>query len=373
MLHEFIVANRDRLIERARQRVRSRGVPKPTESQLEHGIPIFLSQLVDALTPAVAPHPPDTLHLVTDDSHRQIAESASLHGHDLLKIGFTVGQVVHGYGDLCQAVTELASETHAAISAEDFRVFNRCLDEAIAAAVTAYADQRERDLAYVGRQRIGVLAHELRNLLGTAVLSFDILKRGVVGLGGSTGALHGRSLAGLGTLVERALAEVRLEEGSMRLVRLSLLEFMEEVEIGARLQADTYNIQLTFASAESDIGIDADRQLLLSAVSNLLQNAFKFSRPRGHVSVVTRITEDRVLIDVADECGGLPPGKAEDMFRPFHQLGTDRTGLGLGLAIARSAVRANSGELYVRDVPGTGCVFTIDLPRPTPALRSELG
>jgi len=71
---------------------------------------------------------------------------------------------------------------------------------------------------------------------------------------------------------------------------------------------------------------------------------------------------DRVLIDVADECGGFPPGNAQELFQPFTQRATDRTGLGLGLAIARRAVKANRGKLYMRNLPGTGCIFTIDLP-----------
>ncbi|HWZ87208.1 MAG TPA: ATP-binding protein, partial [Polyangiaceae bacterium] len=97
--------------------------------------------------------------------------------------------------------------------------------------------------------------------------------------------------------------------------------------------------------------------------SNLLQNAFKYSRPRGHVALTTRITSDRVLIDISDECGGLPRGKAEEMFRPFTQGSSDRSGLGLGLSIALNAARANSGDIHVQDIPGKGCIFTIDLPR----------
>jgi hypothetical protein len=56
------------------------------------------------------------------------------------------------------------------------------------------------------------------------------------------------------------------------------------------------------------------------------------------------------------------------MFRPFEQLGAERTGLGLGLPISRRGVEANGGKLYVRNRPGTGCVFTIDLPRAAPPL-----
>jgi signal transduction histidine kinase len=74
------------------------------------------------------------------------------------------------------------------------------------------------------------------------------------------------------------------------------------------------------------------------------------------------------LIEVADECGGLPPGKADELFRRFEQRGFDRTGLGLGLWISRRSVEADDGEIRVRDVPPVGCVFTIDLPLLSPVL-----
>jgi signal transduction histidine kinase len=73
-------------------------------------------------------------------------------------------------------------------------------------------------------------------------------------------------------------------------------------------------------------------------------------------------TGDCVLIDVEDRCGGLPDGKLDNLFRPFEQRGVERTGLGLGLPISRRGVEANGGTLRVHDLPGTGCVFTIDLP-----------
>jgi signal transduction histidine kinase len=94
-----------------------------------------------------------------------------------------------------------------------------------------------------------------------------------------------------------------------------------------------------------------------------LQNAFKFSRRNGHVSLGARSANGRVLIEVQDECGGLPDGKAEELFRPFEQKSDNRTGLGLGLSISRRAVQANNGKLNVRNLAGKGCVFTIDLPR----------
>ena len=112
--------------------------------------------------------------------------------------------------------------------------------------------------------------------------------------------------------------------------------------------------------------IEGDRQILAAAVSNLLHNAFKFTRKHGHVSLTARATADRVLFDIEDECGGLPPGKPEELFRPFEQRGTDRSGIGLGLSICLKAAKANAGEIHVRDLPGKGCVFTLDLPRKPP-------
>jgi signal transduction histidine kinase len=94
-----------------------------------------------------------------------------------------------------------------------------------------------------------------------------------------------------------------------------------------------------------------------------LQNAFKFSRAHGHVSLTTSATPDSVLFEVEDECGGLPAGTAEELFLPFTQGGENRKGVGLGLSISRRGVEANGGKVHVRDLPGKGCVFTITLPR----------
>jgi signal transduction histidine kinase len=368
MLREFILANRELIIERARQRVYKRMPAASNEAQLEHGIPIFLTQLVGALAKLASS---GGLHLVSDPQ-QAIDASAALHGRELLRNGFTVGQVVHGYGDVCQVVTELAVETNATFSAADFHVFNLCLDDAIAGAVTAFGQHRENDLAHENAERKGVLAHELRNLLNAATLSFDVIRRGAVGVGGSTAAVHARSLAGLNTLVERALAEVRLEAGTPKLQRLVLAEFIEEVELVAQMQAQGFGLKLLVSPVDGDLAVDADRQLLGSAVSNLLQNAFKFTRPQGEISLVTHATADRVLIEIQDECGGIPDGKAEELFHPFTQAGADRSGLGLGLSIALAAVRINSGQITVSNTPGTGCVFTVVLPRKPPPPASTL-
>ncbi len=99
---------------------------------------------------------------------------------------------------------------------------------------------------------------------------------------------------------------------------------------------------LTVAPVDPLLAVDADRDLLLSALGNLLQNAFKFTRQRTEVSLNAYAVADRILIDVEDNCGGLPPGDTEKMFKPFLQHGVDKSGLGLGLSISRLSVEART-------------------------------
>jgi signal transduction histidine kinase len=264
---------------------------------------------------------------------------------------------------VCQTVTELAVEQGAAIPGDDFRTLNLCLDDAIAEAVTEYSRQRESSILDQGTERLGVLAHELRNLLNTAILSFDSIKSGRVAAGGSTGIVHGRSLLGLRDVIDRSLADVRLDAGLERLERISVADFIEEIEISAAMQAQVRAIEFVVKSIDRAVDIEGDRQILAAAISNLLQNAFKFTPKTGKVSLTVRSTADRVLFEIEDECGGLPPGKIEELFRPFEQRGADRTGVGLGLSISLKAAKANAGDIRIRDLPGQGCVFTLDLPR----------
>jgi signal transduction histidine kinase len=145
----------------------------------------------------------------------------------------------------------------------------------------------------------------------------------------------------------------------------SLAEFIGEVKLAGELEAQVKGCVLFVSDVDPRLAVDADRDLLFSAVGNLLQNAFKFTHPGSEVTLNAYSAADRILIDVEDNCGGLPAGDAERMFRPFTQTGDDKSGLGLGLSIARRSIEANAGILSVRDVPGSGCVFTIDLPRHT--------
>ena len=354
MLFEFIVTQRDEIIRRCRAKVATRSMPPPTEEEIDYGVPVFLDQLLDALNGRAS-------------GSTEINKTARRHGHELLLQGFTVSQVVHDYGDICQAITELAVEKNARIGADDFRMLNHCLDDAIASAVTEYG--RVRNQSDVDREqkrdaeRLGFFAHELRNLTNTSMLAFEVLRTGNVGVGGSTGTVLRRSLMRTTALIDRSLAEVRLTEGIQNQEPFLVAGFIEQLAPSAILEAEARQITLTVAPVAHGTMINADRRVLGSVLGNLLQNAFKFTRPRSTVTLRVGGTESRVLIEVQDECGGLPGGNAEDPFKPFEQRGADRTGVGLGLAFSRWGVEANHGRIYARNLPNHGCVFTVDLPR----------
>ncbi|GAC1351772.1 MAG: hypothetical protein NVSMB1_08040 [Polyangiales bacterium] len=289
----------------------------------------------------------------------------------MLQLGLTIGQVVHDYGDVCQTITGLALKQKILLSGDEFRTLNLCLDDAIAEAVTEYSRGHERARESVIEEkeieRLGSLAHELRNLLSTATLALESIKSGRVALGGSTGLVLDRSLMGIGSLIDRTLAAVRLDAGIDRSEPISVAELVEGIEVSSSLQAKARDIHFLVQPVDRIVTIKGDWQVIAAALSNLLQNAFKYTRRQGRVSLITHTTADRVLFDVEDECGGLPPGKIENMFCAFaDQRGIDRSGMGLGLSISMKAAIANGGELHVRDLPGKGCIFTLDLPRVPP-------
>ena len=358
MLFEFITLYRDAIITRAREKLTARAWPPTSPSELENGVPMFLTQLSE------------TLRLETTDtpfSPTAIGATATSHGRDLLALGFTLSQVVHDYGDICQAVTELALEQNVPITTTEFHILNRSLDTAIAEAVMEHGRLTAASRSADELERIGRLAHELRNIINTAFLAFDVVKRGTVAINGSTGAVLGRSLISLRDLVDTTLADIRVAANHQRVERVVVASFLNDIALAARLQAEYSGLQFTIEPIAPELTVDIDRQLLESATMNLLLNAFKYTRPGGSV-VLRAYPKDRHLrIEVEDECGGFPDERG-DPFEPFGiQSGTDRTGLGLGLSIARKAVRAHGGDIQLRNIPSQGCVFVIEL-----ALTTEL-
>jgi hypothetical protein len=196
-LHEFIALHREEIIRRCRAKVATRSMPPPTEAEIRHGVPLFLDQMVDALRLGLRSSP-------------QIERSAVLHGHELLLQGFTVSQVVQDYGDVCQMVTGLAVEMNAAISPDDFRSLDLCLDEAIAGALTEYGFGRNQSTfegeSTRGSERLGFLPHQDRDLADAPMQAFEVLRTGNVGRTGATASVLQSTLTTMRALMERSLA-----------------------------------------------------------------------------------------------------------------------------------------------------------------------
>ena len=373
MMHSFLANNRSDLIARCTAKVALRDRRAFSAEQFKNGIPLFLDQLIRTLSAEDADQPGESLHIsgASGGDNLTISEigvSAAEHGKQLLGLGFTVDQVVHNYGDLCQAITDLAFERDAPFSIDEFRTLNRCLDNAIADAVTEFSLQRDHTRAEMqssaANERMGFLVHELRNALSTAVLAVSALETGKLPIAGATGAVLKRSHLSLGALIDRTLAEVR-DHGPLDQTRrsvFSLADFIAQAKAAADLQASARECTLLVAACDPSLAMDANQDLLLAALANLLQNAFKFSHSHSTIRLKAYEVEGSIVIDVIDECGGLPRGDTDILFRPFSQRGGDRTGIGLGLSIARQNVVDDGGTLTVRNVPGVGCVFTIRLP-----------
>lgn len=359
MLHQFLTAQRGPLIELCRQNVEERsGTPVP-DAELHYGVPLFLDQLIHTLKSEPGPHPAFNL---------EVSNTATRHGREMLQHGFSVEQVVRDYGDLCQAITLLAAQTGTPIATAEFRILNNFLDNGIADAVVEYTEQHESLSA--GREvkalneRLGELAHDMRTCLNSAMLAVSVIRTGQVGMTGATGGVLDRSLSKLRALIDRSMADVRVTAGMpVRRQHVPVADFVADIRVSATLEAKVRQCEFEVQVEGENLAVSADRDMLLSALGILLHNAFKFTHPRSTVSLRVHATPDRVLMDVQDHCGGLAPGNPQDLFAPFGQAGGDKAGMGLGLSICKRTVEANGGTVTVRDIPGSGCVFTIDLPR----------
>lgn len=372
MMHSFLSNNREELEKRCRIKVGDRAGRSATEKQLKDGIPLFLDQLIRTLEIEQTSTPLDSRRVSGPSGGTtalsEVSISAAQHGKDLLDLGLTVDQVVHDYGDLCQAITDLAVERDAPFQVDEFRTLNRCLDNAISDAVTEFGYQRDimrADAdAVESNKRMGFFAHELRNLLGTATLAYTAVKAGNLSLSGSTGTILGRSLQALDKLISISIEDVRLiGKTSLILDSFSLADFITEVHAAATLSLGRTECNFRTCQVDPTLAINGNRDLLMAAVANLLQNAFKFTQRHTEVLLTAYAAGDQIIIDVQDHCGGLGIGVAESMFLPFSQAGENRTGIGLGLTIAKQSVIANGGTLTVEDLPTVGCVFKISLPR----------
>lgn len=362
MLHLFLEKNRNEILGAAEEKSRQLAGPLLSSAQLRLGLPIFYDYLIAFLkNPAAAP------------SERHLKIGASNHGKESLRLHYSLSHVVHAYGAMCQAITEAAQQKGAGVSAQEFNSVNMCLDVAIASAVSEFHFRSNEASEAREVEHLGSLAHELRNALSSVTVAHDMIKRGVVGTGGSTARILEENLARMQGLIDRSLSEVRLRADPMLLVeKFGLNLLIDQILITARNEA-LKKQQIFSFDYGAEIEMETDRQMLLSVLANLIQNASKFSKKGGEIAVRATLSGPNVVIEVEDECGGLDPKALDNMFTPFQSSSADRSGLGLGLSIVQRGVLLLQGKVSVRNSPARGCAFIIDIPREVVPIPSNRG
>jgi signal transduction histidine kinase len=354
-LFALLTARREDLIVRWSATVtRENAVDRISRQELVDQMPSFIDELIAAVHPEAIPLPSS-------------GENAVEHGAQRLNLGFNVAEVVREYGVLHRCIIEIAGESGLATTPREQLAVTRAVNAGIASALSQYVNVRDAELRRQMSEHLGFIAHEVRNPLSSARMAFNLLQKRELAGGGRVIDLLERTLKRTGEVIDNALNQTTLSLGATpRFEAVPLRKALDEVAFDCAAEAQHKGIDVVIAS-DAELVIDADVRLLHSALANLLQNALKFSQPSSTLNVRANRAEGRVLIEIEDTCGGLPAGRTDDLFKPLVQRGSDLSGYGLGLAIAQQATRAHGGTLSVRDLPGKGCIFTLDLPARAPA------
>jgi len=354
---KFLERHRDVIVERWKDKIRA---TLPTESaltdqELIDSLHIFLDQIIAGLRTMGG--------ALIDEQYSPLARA---HGAQRQALKRSIVEVVHEYRLFFEVMLERAREVRVRLDDDGLLALSKCLYTGAAEAVAQFAKRQEEERRKADYEHFAFLAHELRNPLSSARLAYELAhQKG--GTDARAMGVMGRSLARLADLLDESINQARLATigsgSALHRERVSARELVAEAQAESALDAEAKGIRFEI-HIDAEITVDVDRRLLRSALTNLVRNAVKFTRNGGTVRLRTRTDDERAAIDVEDECGGLSPDRADRLFAAFLQASDDRSGFGLGLAIAKQAVEAHGGGLIVNSVPDKGCIFTIDLPLP---------
>jgi len=180
----------------------------------------------------------------------------------------------------------------------------------------------------------------------------------------------------LGALVTELIALSRLQ-GAEKLPELADTEIdvvINEALSRSKLAAESVNIAIN-VDEPSGFVVPGDRSLLVTALTNLLDNAVAYSPPGSPVSVSRRLVDGHVEIAVTDRGIGIAEDQQIRVFERFYRVDKARSratgGTGLGLAIVKHVAANHGGEVKLWSLPGTGSTFTLRIPaaaEPNPTL-----
>ena len=349
-LSQLIHRRKDTIIQQWADKVATRlGLEDQALPQLINDLPQVLDDIAEVLE-----EPRDTLDVA----------GAQAHGRQRVECGVDIGGLAEEFGMITETILEVASVADMQPTTNEMLLLLRSISRACAQSVREYARFRDAQLESEAARHFSFVAHELRTPLQAAQLAVHLLSDGI---GESNSHLERlrRAHDQLSELVDGSLVEARLKgEPQLRLNACRLLEIAREAVDNARLTAERKEIELHVQADDTELWVD--RKLIVSALTNLVVNGVKFSRPEGCVTLRAQSRPDRTLFEVEDECGGLEETQIPRLFQPFVQGGADRSGFGLGLMIVKQAVEAHGGAVRVVNRPSQGCTFVVEIPTASP-------
>lgn len=348
ILSELVAAHGERIIRRWTEKVRGTLHPAamPRLELVDH-LPGFLTEIADALR---------------SREHPDGSPTAIEHGVQRFTLGFSLDAVVREYGALREAIAELAAAEGVVVDSAERDTLFACVITGIADAVSEYQRQRDAERDRQTSEHFAFLAHELRNPLGTAVTALSMLRRGQSVSDDRLLGFADRSLTKMHDLLERSLRLAQVGSGiTLRREKTMMRPLLDDAIASASADAEAKGVSLVL-HVDVDGHVDVDVRLIHSAVTNLVRNAVKFTHDGSSVEIRGHVAATRMTIEVEDRCGGWLAGKVDTAFVPFVQLGSDRSGYGLGLAIAKQAADAHGGSIRIQNLPGKGCVVVLELP-----------
>ncbi len=348
-LADLVAEDHDLLVERFVAEARRHAGGGLDRVELLDSMAFFLDDLVSALASGE--------RLAPEKS------AAASHGVERLAIGFRVDRVVREYILIARMVLDLADERGVRPTPPELATLLSAIGDGAAIAAAEHMRRRELDVLQRESEHAGFLAHEVRNSLASARFAFELLRRrSFTAEDTPLVQIVDGGLRQAGRRIDDALTGARVRGGAVTAVRLFPVLMLEEITAELRPQAEARHIALT-VEGPRDLEAQADVRLMRSALENLASNAVKFSCDGGAVILRAASHGEKLLIEIIDTCGGLDEERLDQLFRPFMQGAEERSGFGLGLAIARECIEAQGGSLRVTNLPGKGCIFTVSIPR----------
>ena len=233
------------------------------------------------------------------------------------------------------------------------------------------AEERLHDAERRKDEFLAMLAHELRNPLAPIRAAAELLQLAKMDEARvrKTSEVIVRQVTHMTGLIDDLLDVSRVTRGQIELnrIELDIHQVVNEAVEQANPLIRARRHELTIRQAPHTAIVSADKKRLVQAVSNVLNNAAKYTPEGGHLSLRTTVDESQVQIEVTDDGIGMTPEMSKHAFDLFAQAerSSDRSsgGLGLGLALVRSMVELNGGTVTCKsDGLGQGSTFSICLP-----------